>query len=101
MASKPFPDKRRGEWVCKYKPDPAGDWKRVSLGKDPRILGVRPPSKPPQAVLDRHQEFAEIEYNAKHGIKAAPARAKGLAGYLANYVEALDRKSTRLNSSHH
>lgn len=89
MASKPFPDKRRGEWVCKYRPDPVGPWKRVVLGKDPKIKKDHAPVKPPQSVLDRHREFTEIEYNAKHGIKPAPARAKGLAGYVASYLEAI------------
>lgn len=88
VASNPFPDKKRGVWLCKYKPDPTGEWVRVNLGKDPRLLSARPPKTPPQSVLDRQREFAEIEYNARHGISAAPARAKGLAGYLESYVDA-------------
>jgi integrase len=88
MASNPYPDVKRGVWYCKYKPDPAGPWVRVSLGHDPRLKGVRPPKTPPQAVLDRAKGFAEIEYRAKHGLAAAPARARGLAAYLDDYATA-------------
>ena len=49
----------------------------------------KPPKKPPQLAIDRQQEFAKIEYDAKHGIKAAPQRARDLAGYLESYVDAL------------
>lgn len=87
MASKPFADKRRGEWAMKYRPDPDGKWVRVVLGKDPRITEDHAPAKPPQSILDRHHEFCETEYNAKHGLRPAPARAKGLAGYIAAYVD--------------
>lgn len=88
MASRPFPDKKRRIWVMKYRPDPTGKWVRVTLGKDPRLEGARPPKSPPQAVLDRAREFAEIEYRAKHGMQAGPARARGLAAYLEDYVTA-------------
>jgi integrase len=88
MASKPYPDHKRGVWLQKYKPDPAGPWVRVTLGKDPRLKGPRPPRTPPQAVIDRAQGFAEVEYRAKHGLSAGPARAKGLAAYLDAYCEA-------------
>jgi integrase len=87
MASKPYAEKRRGRWVCKYKPDPDGPWVVVSLGKDPRISKDHAPTKPPQSVIDRHREFCEIEYNVRHGLRPAPARAKGLAGYLEVYVD--------------
>ena len=88
MASKPYPDKRRGIWLMKWRPDPTGKWKVENLGKDPRLKGARPPAKPPQHIIDRHREFEELEYRAKHGLSAGPARAKGLSGYLANYIEA-------------
>lgn len=88
MASKPYPDKRRGIWLMKWKPDPTGKWTVENLGKDPRLKGARPPSKPPQFVIDRHREFEEMEYRAKHGLAAGPARAKGLSGYIAGYIEA-------------
>jgi integrase/recombinase XerD len=87
MASKPYPDKRRGIWRLKYRPDPTGPWVTVTLGKDPRLLGARPPQTPPQFVIDRARDFAEIEYRAKHGLAAGPARAKGLAAYLESYVD--------------
>lgn len=87
MASKPYPDFRRGTWRMKWRPNPLGKWEVVNLGKDPRLLGSRPPTKPPQAVLDRAHEFTEMEYRAKHGLGKGPARPKGLAGYLAAYVE--------------
>lgn len=88
MASKPFFEPRRGEWHIKYKPDPAGPWVRVKLCKHP--LGWskdRPPKRPPQLAIDRAKEFAEIEYRAKAGLGVAPARPKGLAGYVADYLE--------------
>src|SRR5438128_1908859 len=88
MASAPYADKRRGVWLMKWKPDPTGKWKVENLGKDPKLLGVRPPAKPPQFVTDRAREFEEMEYRARHGLSAGPVRAKGLAGYLASYVEA-------------
>lgn len=88
MASKPWPDKRRRAWLMKYQPEPGGPWVKVSLGRDPRITKGHAPAKPPQAVIDRALEFTEIEYAAKHGIKTATPRAKGLAGYLDGYVTA-------------
>lgn len=90
MASKPYPEKRKGEytgkWVMKWKPDPLGQWKREVLGDDPRLKGIRPPKTPPQFVIDRHREFSEKEYQTRHGIAAPMARAKGLAGYLEGYA---------------
>ncbi len=88
MASKPYPDVRRGVWLMKYRPDPTGKWKVQPLGKDPRLKSARPPKTPPQPVIDRAREFEEIEYRAKHGLGIGPVRAKGLAGYLASYIEA-------------
>jgi integrase len=91
MASRPYFDKRRGNWVCKYRPDPAGPWVRVVLCKHPGDWSPsRPPRKPPQAAIDRAREFAEVEYRARHGLGAAPERAKGLGGYLADYVSAYE-----------
>lgn len=82
MASKPFFDARRSRWVMKYKPDPDGPWVRVTLCKHKG----KPTAKPPQEALDRHEDFAEIEYRAKNGLGAAPVRAKGLAAYLHGYA---------------
>jgi integrase len=87
MASEPFPDTRRGVWRIKYKPEPLGPWKTETLGKDPRLKAARPPKTPPQFVIDRAREFQEIEYRAKHGIAAAPARARGLAAYVEAAIE--------------
>jgi integrase len=87
MASKPYPDLRRGTWRLKYRPDPTGKWKAVTLGKDPRLLLARPPKTPPQWVIDRAREFEEVEYRARHGMEAAPARARGLESYLAAYAD--------------
>lgn len=87
MASKPYPDKKRAQWLMKYRPAPDGPWVRVSLGKDERLRLGRTP-KPPQFVIDRQREFAEIEYAAKHGIALPKSRAKGLAGYADGYLEA-------------
>lgn len=88
MASKPYPDRRRGTWKLKYRPDPLGKWVAVTLGDDPRLKGARPPKTPPQFILDRAAEFREVEYRSKHGMAAAPARAKGLAGYVADAIAA-------------
>jgi integrase len=88
MASKPYPDFRTGVWIMKWRPDPTGKWKVKRLGKDPKLLSARPPKTPPQFILDRHREFEEQEYRAKHGLAAGPARAKGLSSYLTGYVEA-------------
>lgn len=91
MASDPFFDKRRGVWAMKFKPDPTGKWVRQVLGKHPGAWSPsKPPKKPPQAILDRAHEFAEIEYRAKYGLAQAPARAKGLDAYLASYVTAYE-----------
>lgn len=90
MASKPFPDLRRGVWLMKWKPDPTGNWKTENLGKDPRLLSSRPPTKPPQVVIDRHREFEEIEYRVKHGLSVGPVRAKPLETYIAGAVEAFE-----------
>src|ERR1017187_2602295 len=91
ISSKPYPEKRGGKftgaWLMKWRPDPTGGWVRVVLGHDPRLLSANPPKKPPQQVLDRNGEFADAEYNAKHGTAPAAARPKGLTGYLAAYVE--------------
>ena len=95
MASKPYPDKRRGIWRLKYKPDPTGPWVSVVLGKDPRLTSARPPKGPPIGIQDRAREFAEIEYRAKHGLSSAPARAKGLDGYLESYAETFSRLHKR------
>lgn len=87
MATKPYIDKRRGTWHCKYRPDPAGPWVIVSLGKHPTPFPVdRPPRRPPQFVVDRRNEFAEIEYRAAKGLSKGPTREKSLAGYLADYL---------------
>jgi integrase len=95
VASKPYVERRSGQptgrWVCKYKPDPNGKAVVVSLGKDPRLLAGRTPTKPTQAVLDRHRHFEEIEYNAKAGIRSAPARIEGLAGFVTEYLEEFAR----------
>jgi integrase/recombinase XerD len=88
VASNPYPDLKRGTWSMKYRPDPTGKWRRVTLGKDPRLKGARPPKVPPQFVIDRARDFAEVEYRAKHGMTAGPARAKPLADYLESYLEA-------------
>jgi integrase len=88
MASKPFTDKKRCIWRMKYRPDPTGDWVTVVLGHDPRLKSARPPKTPPQAILDRARDFAEVEYRAKHGLGAAPNRAKGLDGYVSIYLDA-------------
>lgn len=91
MASAPWFDKRRGIWVMKYRPDPSGKWVRVTLCKHPTDWSpTRPPKKPPQIAIDRAREFSEIEYRAKHGMAAAPARAKGLETYLNAYLAAYD-----------
>jgi integrase/recombinase XerD len=88
MASKPWFDAGRGVWWMKYRPDPIGPWERVNLGKHPTGWSkARPPSKPPQLVVDRHAEFAEIEYRARNGLEPAKARARSLEGYLRAYVE--------------
>ena len=72
----------------KYRPDPTGNWLAVTLCKHPLPWSpTKPPKKPPQEAVDRAREFAEIEYRAKHGLGAAPARAKSLAVYLDSYVE--------------
>lgn len=89
MASKPWLNIKRKQWMMKYRPDPAGKWVRVVLCKHPLPFPPsKPPKKPPQEALDRAQEFAEIEYRAKHGLGAAPPRARGLAGYMTAYLEA-------------
>lgn len=98
MASDPFPDKRRCTWRMKYKPDPAGPWITVTLGKDPRLAADKPPKSPPMAIQDRARELADIEYRAKMGLVAAPARAKSLAVYLEDY--AIARKATLKPGSH-
>jgi integrase len=91
MASAPWFDENRGRWYMKYKPDPAGDWKRASLGKQPAPWSKsRPPKTPPQFIKDRAREFEEIEYRAKNNMAAPPKRAKGLDGYLADYVHAYE-----------
>jgi integrase len=72
----------------KWKPDPLGGWVKVTLGKDPRLAGARPPKTPPQHVLDRAREFEEAEYRARHGMGAAPKRVRGLEDYLRGYVAA-------------
>ena len=87
MATKPYIDKRRGTWHCKYRPDPAGPWVIEMLGKHPTPVDpARPPRRPPQFVIDRRNEFAEIEYRAAKGLSQGPVREKPLAGYLADYV---------------
>jgi integrase len=88
VASKPYPDLKRGIWYCKYKPDPTGKWVRVVLGKDPRLKGARPPKTPPQPVIDRHHGFTEVEFKAKHGIALPKARPKGLEAYAGDYLAA-------------
>lgn len=100
MASRPFLDKRRKCWVCKYKPSPDGPWVRVILCKHPEPYPPsKPPRKPPQLALERAAEFAEIEYRAKHGLQPAPQRETELAAYLARYIETFeashDQGSTR------
>lgn len=87
MASDPYPDLRRGVWVMKYRPDPTGKWVKVTLGADPRLRSARPPKSPPQWVEDRARGFAEIEYRARHGLEAAPARMKSLESYLRAYAD--------------
>ncbi len=101
MAPDPFFDKRRGEWAMKYKPDPAKEakWVRVVPCKHPTPWSAdRPPKKSPQAAIDRARELAEIEYRAKHGIGAAPARARGLDAHLDGYI-ASHALSARANSN--
>lgn len=95
MASQPYPDKRRHTWIMKYRPVPEKGWVTVVLGKDPRLAGARPPAKPPQFVIDRAREFAEIEYRASHGLGSGPARAVGLASYAAGYLEAHGKVSRK------
>lgn len=95
MASDPFPDTKRRIWRMKYKPDPSGKWKAVTLGKDPRLGDARPPKKPPQFVLDRAAEFTEIEYRAKHGLGRGPTRARGIDAYFADYIA---KQAIRKNS---
>lgn len=87
MASDPFFEVRRGTWKMKYRPDPLGKWMTVTLCKHPGDWSPKkPPKKPPQEAIDRARDFAEIEYRAKHGLAAAPARAKGLDAYLDSYA---------------
>lgn len=96
MASNPYFDPRRGTWKLKYKPDPSGDWKSVTLCKHAGYtVGGRIPKKPSQEAIDRAREFAEIEYRAKHGLASARARAMSLEKFLDGYVssQALSAKS--------
>lgn len=88
MASKPYPDIRRGVWKMKFRPDPQGEWKSVTLGHDERLLTARPPKEPPKNIKDRAAEFEEIEYRAKYGLQAAPARAKDLGAYIQQAIDA-------------
>jgi integrase len=96
MASKPFFEKRRGVWKCKYRRDPTGPWVTVTLCKHPP--GTKVLKKPPQEAIDRAREFEEIEYRAKHGLGTAPARAKSLVVFLDGYVES-QKLSARLGSA--
>lgn len=96
MASDPYFEKRRGVWKLKYRPDPTGPWVSVTLCRHPTDWSPsKPPKKPPQEAIDRAKDFAEIEYRAKHGLGAAPARARSLAAYLDGYVasQALSAKA--------
>lgn len=94
MASRPWFNTARGTWLMKYRPDPTGPWVTVSLCKHPTGWDrSRPPKKPPQVAIDRAAEFAEIEYRARHGLAAPPARSVGLEGYMTAYLAAYE--STR------
>lgn len=88
MASKPYPDARRGTWRMKYRPRPGGPWVTVTLGHDPRLKSSRPPEKPPADLDARAKEFADIEYRAAHGLVAATPRARPLAEYAERYKAA-------------
>jgi len=88
VASNPFLDPRRGDWLMKYRPDSTGPWVRVVLGRQPGwAKGGRIPKKPPQFILDRHREFAEIEWRAKSGLAPAPPRVASLGAFLDSYLE--------------
>lgn len=69
----------------------------MTLGKDPRLASARPPKSPPQSVLDRHRQFEELEYRAKHGLPAGPVREKSLSVYCEDYIAAYAK--THKNSS--
>jgi integrase len=87
MASRPYFD-GRGWWLCKFRPDPVGEWKVARLCKHPGPWSkARPPRKPPKLAEDRQREFADIEYRARHGLAAAAAGPKGLEGYVARYLD--------------
>lgn len=91
MASQPWFDKRRGTWVMKYKTaaGPAGEWRRVTLCKHPGEWSPKkPPRKPPPLAIERAREYEEKEYRILNGLEAGEARAKGLAGYVASYLDA-------------
>lgn len=95
MATKPWFDVKRKAWILKYKPSPTGPQKKVTLGKQPQPWSpTRPPKNPPQYIKDRAREFEEIEYRAKHQMAAAPKRARTLAGYVEDYVDAYEATHT-------
>ncbi len=86
MASKPYPDLKRGTWLMKYKPDPTGPWVKVTLGKDPRLRSAKPPKTPPADLAARAAEFADLEYRARHGLVAATHKVTPLAQYATDYL---------------
>jgi integrase len=88
MASKPYPDVRRGVWRMKVRREADGPWEAVTLGKDPRLKGPRPPKSPPAWIAERARELAEAEYRARHGLGRAKAARSGLEGYALAYLEA-------------
>jgi site-specific recombinase XerD len=104
VASRPYPDRRRGVWRCKYKPDPAGPWVSVILGRDERLKGARPPKSPPDPVRWAAQELAEVERRARLGLGAPPPQVRDLAthlhAYLAAYPASHDEGSVRQLARH-
>lgn len=87
MASVPYPDKRRGVWRMKYRPDPTGPWVSITLGKDPRLLSANPPKRPPADIAAMANELAEREYRARNALDPLPSRPRPLVEYVDEYLE--------------
>jgi integrase len=82
MASKPFLDPRRDEWVMKHRPDPAGPWVRVVLGKREGKA-----NKVPFEIQRKYEQFRDAEFAARHGLKPVPVKSIKLDDYLQAYLE--------------
>lgn len=88
MASKPYADRSHRVWRMKYRPDPAGPWKTVVLGPDPRITRTgNLPKNPPHEIAVLAAKYADLEYKAKHGMVAPAAGPKSLRQYADQYLK--------------